>query len=68
MPDDLGPCHACPRATGVMAAPTGPYHTCPPDEWRVCNVLYRANMPATTNSRTPSTTVPEHFARRSRTC
>ncbi len=40
MPDS-GPCHACPRATGVLTAPTGLSHTCPPEEWRVCNVLYR---------------------------
>lgn len=51
MPGDLGPCQTCPRATGVLAAPTGLYHTCPPDEWQVCNVLYRASMPAATDGR-----------------
>jgi hypothetical protein len=43
MPDDLGPCQTCPRATGVLMVPTGLYHVCRPEEWRVCNVLYHAS-------------------------
>jgi hypothetical protein len=47
MPDDLGPCQTCPRATGVLMAPTGLYHICQPEEWQVCNVLYHASKAVT---------------------
>ncbi len=40
---DPGPCQTCPRATGTLLTPTGVYHTCPPEEWRVCKALYRAS-------------------------
>ena len=47
MSDGFGPRYTCPRATGVLAAPTGLYHVCAPEEWRVCNSLCRASKAAT---------------------
>jgi hypothetical protein len=51
MSDGFGPRYTCPRATGVLAAPTGLYHVCAPEEWRVCNSLCRASKAATAAGR-----------------
>lgn len=44
---DPGPCHTCPLATGILFTPTGLHHTCKPEDWRFCNLLYRTSKSAT---------------------
>jgi hypothetical protein len=44
---DPGPCHTCPLATGILFTPTGLHHTCKPEDWRLCNLLYRTSKGAT---------------------
>ena len=40
---DPGPCHTCPLATGILITPTGVHHTCKPEDWRLCDLLYHAS-------------------------
>ena len=44
---DPGPCHSCPLATGILITPTGVHHTCKPEDWRICDLLYHSSKAAT---------------------
>jgi hypothetical protein len=44
---DPGPCHTCPLATGLLATPSGVHHTCKPEDWRLCDLFYRASKART---------------------
>ena len=44
---DPGPCHTCPLATGIFVTPNGVHHTCKPENWQICDLLYRTSKAAT---------------------
>lgn len=43
---DPGPCHTCPLATGILVTPNGVHRTCNPEDWQLCNLLYRTSKTA----------------------
>ncbi len=41
---DPGPCQTCPLATGIFVTPNGVHHTCNPEDWAMCDLLYRTSQ------------------------